>query len=271
MNTYSASTAVSVDFAVNAGVGLRWRVLDDALNVLQEWVVLSTPVATQTLSLTVPAAVNALAAPATRGLRSVELQTTSANGTQVQSVEYMIQGESQLIYGLTSFQTYYQAMMISTEIVGLNIVGWNDAERPAREAAMLDAYERLLRTPIQVRREIRQILWDDALVPVLDIGSPVFLNLRYNPYLSDMTQTDMEKLDPKLVMALRRAQVLEASDLLNPDSLRQARKDGLQSLTVGESSQTWRSSKPVSSAICPAATEVLGAWMGRFRAVIGRG
>lgn len=275
MQSYVPSTAVSVSFALGeAGVALqlRWRVLDEAQTVLQDWQAISVASPAPTaVSLVVTAGFNVLTAPAVRGMRSVELEVTTDSGTQVLTEEYLIQASTTLVVYTNSFLTYNQAVLLSSEFVGSPIAGWHESEKEQRESALISAFEQLLRVPVKTRADVKYQMNGSYDLPGLASGSPVTLASRFAKALGDLDASDLPNLEPKMLVALRRAQLLEASSLLSSDPVREARANGLLSMTVGESSQFFRSVKPIDMPICPAAAAVLSPWIGRFRTLIGRG
>mgnify|MGYP001581454359 CR=1 FL=1 len=275
MQSFVPSAPVSIDFLLPEGseaLQLRWRVLDEAQVVLQTWeaITVADPAPTS-VTVVVTAGLNTLTVPATRGLRSVELELTTASGTQVLSEEYLLQAGSALVPYTNTFLTYHQAVLLSGEFTGLKIADWLTSERSERESALIEAFERLLRVPVKGRADVRFQMDGENDLPVLASGSPVKLTSRYATLLADIDPADLPELDPRMLVALRRAQLLEAADLLSTDPIGEARANGILSMTVGESSQTFRSfGKPFDSAICPAALAVLSPWIGRFRTIIGR-
>jgi hypothetical protein len=274
MQSYVPSTAVSVSFPLNEGeaLQLRWRVLDEAQAVLQDWQAISVASpAPVSLTLTVTAGLNVLTPPAVRGMRSVELEVTTDSGTQVLTEEYLLQAATTLVVYTNTFLTYNQAVLLSRDFVLTQTAGWNESEKPERESALISAFERILRMPVKSRADVKYQMDGSYDLPVLASGSPVTLNSRFAKALGDLDPTDLPRLEPKMLVALGRAQLLEASSLLSTDPVREARSNGLLSMTVGESSQFFRSVKPIDLPICPAAAEVLSPWIGRFRTIIGRG
>ena len=101
------------------------------------------------------------------------------------------------------------------------MTGWmRESRREERERALIEAYLAILQMPLFIRSAGRSLA--------------AFLE-----------EFGMAELDEKLLTALRRAQVLEASEILNADPTTLARRNGLISMTVGESSQFYGTSKPL--------------------------
>lgn len=256
--------AVAFDLAL-APLALRWRVLDEAEAQLQGWTVVTPLPGVGAFALTIPAALTALAAPALRGIRTVELEITTAFGSSIESVCLFLQGSTALAFGINTFQTHAQAMLLAQDYVVEQMPGWGASPRPSRERAMIEAFRRILLLPIGIHFNLEQsMLTADASYLV-----------RSGPYmLRNLTPAQMRTLYEPLLAALCESQLMEAEDILSHDSIAAAQRAGLSSLTVGESSQTFRGntvgvSQPLQLAVCARAIAPLQRWL-RYGARIGR-
>lgn len=250
---------------------LRWRVLDEAETVLQDWTVISTLPTTSDVVVTVPGSMTTLgptinamgreeATTATRGIRTVELEITSAEGVTFLSEVVMIQGSTALQFGINSFLTYPQALLISEDMIAEHVAGWSAANRETREKALIESYRRILRLPIGMHFDDQQsMLQIDT--QFLQMYGPIML--RY------MNPLQMSNIYKPMMAALRLAQVQEATDILNGDPVAAARQSGILSQTVGESSQFFRPAKPLELPVGQRAMNTLQRWV-RFNAKIGR-
>lgn len=266
MRNYKPGTDVPLTFDLvgEAPTSLQWRVLDENEIVLQDWLSAALP-AGATLTLVIPAALTTLTPPALRGLRVVELSVGTAAGTYAMSDSAMLQGTTALESGLNTFQSYFQALFAIEGQPADCMSGWSMGDRNEREKALVEAHRRILQLPIALEfGDSQSYLSPDTWVS----------GRRSTRLLRDLAASDVLQLYPPLLAALRAAQVAEANDLMDPDSPRAVGNSGLTSLTVGDSSQTWRqaatgSSKPMDFAVCPRAMAPLRRWL-RFGAVIGR-
>lgn len=240
---------------------LQSRVLDEDDTVLQDWVAVTMPDPSVTnVEVTVLGALNILTPPATRGARIVELQLTDGAGTLTLSETYMLGGSTALSFGVNTFLTYAAATVMSADFVPMSLAGWNAAERKDQEAALSEAYERIMRLPLGVHYDAEQsVLYNDA--QFVGLFGPIML--RY------LTPGQMAQLYPVFLTDLKRAQLAEADEILQGDPVRKARQSGLISNTVGESSQFFRTAKPLELPVSPRALEHLQRWV-RFGAKIGR-
>lgn len=269
MQNYAPGLPVVVSFALLDSAGavltptaLRSRIVDEAETALQGWANVALPGApTDPVQITVLGALNILTPPALRGLRTVELEVTTAAGTVILSQSFLIQGSTGLAFGVNTFQTYTQAMLLATELSPNQIPAWTaTTDRNLREAALSDAYERVLRMPIE-------ILFDDTQA-MLTVDTE-FSNAFGNTHLRHLTPAQMQTLYKPMLAGLRKAQLVEADEILSDDPAKRARKDGVISMTTGESSQFFRNSRPLEMPICPRAMAYITRWI-RIGAAIAR-
>ena len=87
--------------------------------------------------------------------------------------------------------------------------------------------------------------------------------------LRDLRPEQLIALQPNLLAALKKAQLLEADDILSDDPAAKARKSGITSLTVGESTTIFRQNGSLSLPVGDRAVAQLQRWF-RFSARIGR-
>jgi hypothetical protein len=268
MQTFKPDTDVPVTFQLVDESGaslaptlLRWRVLDSNDSVLLNWAVVTLTGSPPSVSVTVPAINTALVVGELRGLRLVQLEVTSPIGVVVLEQAFLIQGETSLVFGSNTFQTYAKALLLSTEFVSGQLPGWEAASRAERESALTQAYSRLMLAPIWTRSDADN---DDQsrLTPDLVIS-------QYGGLLRHATLETLQNLQPRLIAALRNAQIVEANETLANDPIAAARAAGLISMTVGESSQFFSSSKTLDLPICDRAMAYLQPWI-RIRAGLGR-
>lgn len=242
-------------------IALRWRVIDESETVLLDWAQAPVMLSTGIVILEVPGAVNTLLPPATRGIRNIELEATLADGSVLlRSQIVMLAAQTQLQVGVNSFGTYLQALMHAQDFTADTLVGWGSVEsRQEREAALIEAHQAMRRMPIVV--DNRTKLWA-AGMDVTDIGGqPVSSRLFSIGVFPDDTrmlpgqrQLWVSFLKPgeyqsyvaeQQKQILMKAQLLEASAILEADQTLAMRRKGIMSTSVGESSQFFRTSKPL--------------------------
>lgn len=231
--------------------GLQWRIVDEFDTVLSDWATLAVPQAPETeVTLSILSAINILTPPATKGARTVELSVATDKGTRILSETILLVANSTLHVGANSFQTYAMS-----QVNGLNVEGRAEAER-----VLIDAYESITKLPL-------------AISPLASDGKSIAQFRRGSTtMLSSIAFEDYALLVPDAMKAaLRHAQVLEANELLSADPVVLARRNGLVSMTVGESSQFFGASKALSTPVLSArAMEILSPWLVRRDVILTR-
>lgn len=244
MNTYPAGLSVAVSMALvdlnGAPVeptALSYRVEDDAGGELLPDTVLPFEVGTGQVTLTVPASINALPPGHVDGLRSVILSVVTPGGVFEINESYLLRGRVRLIALSNSFQAYESAVLMASRIPGM--MAWNTAKENDRVIALLEAFTRLTRFTYQIPRYDAWLNEQDYLLPATEeIISP----LRWE----SLTQGEWNSsVFNRFRLAICRAQVLEADDILGFDPITEKRRLGLVSETIGESSSFFRSAKPL--------------------------
>lgn len=239
-----------------APTSLSFRVLDAAELVLQPFQAISvvTGVLDGHAVIPLPATLMTLVAPAVTGLRTIELQVVTADGTFDLSESFLLQGVTGLAFGVNSFMTYGQSQLLSREFAEIQMPGWNASSRSSREAALIESYDRILMLPIVLE-------YDDDQSRMTDWSGAVTLR--------SLTPAQLGGLGNRMTNALRKAQLVEADEILNGDPVTLARRNGLLSMTVGESSQFFRSAKALEMPVSTRAAKYLERWL-RFSARLVR-
>lgn len=228
--THAPGSPATVSFGLTDAAGetieptaLRWRVLDENEVVLQDWTVITPPVpAEPSIALTIIGALNILTAPATRGVRTVELEITTAMGQWTLSESLVLQGGTSLVLGYSTYITYPQALMLVPDFTDQTMGGWlRFTDRVVREQALSEAFHAL------------------RALPIVTDGTQ-----RTKEWLSQVEQGEfLLNTTAQQRAALARAQLIEASAILEADPVTLGRRNGMVSMTVGESSQYYGQTK----------------------------
>lgn len=266
MQNYKPGTEVPLIFSlldesggVLAPLSMRFRILNEADIVMQDWLTLALPT-TSEVNITISAAFTTLLPPATRALRTVELEVTTGLGTLALSESVLIQGITALAFGINTFQTYSQALLMAEDSVPSQIPGWCNYAREEREKALIEAFSRIMLLPIENHFSDEQSMLQFDTTFVRNFGPNL---LRY------LSPVQLAALYPPLLAALKKAQLIEADDILNDDPIAKARKSGITSMTVGDSSNFFKAVNPLNLPICERALVHLQRWV-RFTARISR-
>lgn len=202
---------------------LRWRVGDETGVLVQDWRDEPVVAYAELVELQLDAAHTTLAPAALRGARTVELEITLADGTAlVHRQVLLLTARDQLQVGVNTFATYAQALICTQDFTSATLTGWSATEnRQQQEAALVEAFQAMRGMPLVVAGRDR--LW------LSDLSTDEYLS-----YVTDEQKADLMK-----------AQLLEASAILEVDPALIARRKGIMSSTVGEASQFFRTSKPL--------------------------
>lgn len=172
--------------------------------------------------ITILATFNDAAVGAAAG-RTVELKIKSAAGTFVQSETYALRPYQRLIPPLNSFLTDAAAQVMLADIPGLDALA--GAEATIRQAALIEAHTRITKIPVQAAPY-------EMLCPV-----PVYDRHTW----PDVSAETFRAFNGPFKKALMRAQLHEANQMLTGDPMREKRRAGILSETIGESSVTFQS------------------------------
>lgn len=258
MQNYAPGSPVILSFALRGEddtvltpTALRWRVLDEDDTVLQDWTPVSVPENYQeTLELTVLGALNILTPPNLRGMRVGELEITTAEGAVMVTAQALLQSTTALSMGVNTFSTYSQACLASQDFTESTLAGWVRSEqRDERERALIEAHRAILQLPLQVSTTDLEV--DDLQASqYFTIGASHWRSGGRTVALRNIRPEDYTLRVP-LVMrkALAAAQLVEASQILDADPAMLARRNGIVSMTVGESSQFFGQGKPLDTPV----------------------
>ncbi len=186
------------------------------------------------IEITVPAASNALSQGVTA--RTVELTITTAQGTVIRYESYLIEARAVFTVPTSSFQTYIQAAVTADTMP--NLYEWERAADPERQRALMEAFFRLTRIGYRIRK--RDDLEQNVVSDYLTIDEMI-------PPLAwqDMTINRWNVLPQRFRTAIRRAQIIEANEILRGVRPDDKRRMGILSESIGESSMMFRVGKPL--------------------------
>lgn len=173
----------------------------------------------------VTAEANTLAAGAVRGFRMIQAEVTKDGATYLLTSEYVIESTNALETGTNSFQTYGQAIVNAASMA--NVEAFNEADRRNKVVALSTAYQQISRLTFSITKPTANGGYERLRLTGL-------LNLKAEDYLD---------LPKQFVDSLRLAQVAEANELLDTNSIAYKRQQGLLSESIGESTMFFRPEK----------------------------
>lgn len=268
MQSYKSGSGITLTFSLvsDSGVALTpaslsWRLLDEVGAELEAWSADFAPTTPTTAQVVIPSSLTSIVG--TRAVRIVELEATGPDGSvEVLTKTFLIQGRgvSTLVFGVNTFQTYGQAYLLSSEFIDSQVTNWTTATRESQEQALMQAFQNILQLPIKTGAAQG---WDKSYLQNDGVIASSFGSLKH------MTPAQMMNLPLLLSTALKKAQLVEAVDVLTVDPMAEIREAGVLSVKVGESSQFFRAVKPIEFPVCKAALACLQPWL-RITAKVGR-
>jgi hypothetical protein len=197
------------------------------------------------VTVTVPQSVNGLATGNRQEIRQVELVMTTAAGNHVQRELYLLQVADILEIGKNTFCTFARAELVATNLADL--APYQSAAKQDKFAALMGARDALCRLTYRFVRNTQSQLVVDH--PALSWAAD---------NLDLYTAAQIAAFPPEFMVALEKAQVLQANFLLGGNPGEHERNDGVLSKTIGESSQMFRAGMaPIEQPVCKRAMRAL--------------
>lgn len=253
-------TAITIDLVDDDGNqyianSAQYRVLDESEVEIVPPGAATLQDAGASVLVSVPALSNTLAPGVFRGLRRIELMVNTGEGTVLQSESYMIVANEQLIVGVNSYQAYSEAQLNSMDIP--NLAAWGDATQKERIAALVESHTRLGRLQYSI----------SSLADAQDRLTPAAVTNISN--MAELTAAELSALPGSFMLALKKAQIIEADTALGGDPIDEQRRGGLMSTSIGEVSQMYRPGAPLVLAVSARALRYLTGYV-KFGMKIGR-
>lgn len=178
--------------------------------------------ATQT-EVVIPGIHNTLAAGEHRAVRILSVTLALAGGNVERRFSYAVETETRLAVMQNSFMTYESAQVLASDFV--NPIGWLISDENTRKTALVQAYQRLTQIPMKFH-------------PLDVLGEPIrsVESVILRDEWVELSYDDFAAWPAHFKLALRRAQFIEANQLLAGDPLGEKRRAGILSETIGESS-----------------------------------
>lgn len=212
MDKYSIESPISIDLPLNGVAditGITWsvdRVSPDTATVVVD----------QVVGPTETVATFNLAPGDLSGIRSVfRLNYTlhTAGGDTSFYLNFIGESEDPLVVGENSYQDYFSALLIAEDVALVD--AFKGASKSDQVSALINAYH-----------VINTMTFIDKYAEYYDLGI--------------LTEAELLAMEAAFLRALKIAQVVEASEMLDRNSLHYKRLDGLMSETIGESSMMFR-------------------------------
>lgn len=228
----------------------------------------SEPVEEETISeVTIQTSeeVNTLKEETSRDIRIICLKAKTKTGA-VFSLEYAygLTIADPLTVGVNSFMTYRQAQKMAMDMPKLN--NWESMSQSQRISALLEAKQRICRLAFDFGQVQLDMTKQDYVVQAAGKPRCVQVGEIFGVYggsvkLEDLSVEDFEALPTKFRTALMQAQLAEANDVLEVDSIAERRRQGLILETIGEVKQMFSSIIPAQMAVSSKAMSYLSRYL----------
>ena len=280
LEVYLSGTEVvlTIDLADSAGNPLSVNAVDyrvvnqDGLDVVARQALSGFIAGDTSVTITVPANLNAVATGNTREIRTVNLYCDQDAGTVLLTKSYAVEVTDPLTVGVNSFQSFPQAQLTALDIP--NIDAFSNASDQMKIQALIEAREHLVQLNFNLLNSNANFGQDQlAYVPEGEFQSSYVARnslFIFNGDLDVLNPTQYAELPDRFKRALRQAQVVEANAILGGEQMDAMRTAGIIEDAVGESRQKFRDrGVALRLPVCRRALGYLGAYVS-FSKRIGR-
>ena len=208
--------------------------------VIQDFGSVAFDGASGSVTIVVARELNVLADDEKRAARVLRVVLDTQNGSLTKTFMYAIESEQRLVIMDNSFMTLGTAEFIALDMPGASdVTGWNAATSDQKLAALTAAYRRLTSIPMKFRvidPETTIDAWSKLVLP--DLADTVRIS---REGWTEITKDYFDETFPdRFKAALKRAQLIEANDLLLGDTVGDKLRANIISETIGERSYTLR-------------------------------
>lgn len=266
MKTYDAgeSFALKMDITqVDVPTSATYRVVDHAGVVL----VPDTPIEVygddEHLEIVISSDLTEVAPGQRRKLLRVMLTVVGQDEELFKfSESVLIQALNKLLIPAESFQTVNEASMIAMDV--FNLPNWEGSDRELRRKALIEAAHRIKRMRFDLTKDVSGQDYIDHPSWLLTDNEGDYAGF------DGMSESDFNALPTTFLHDLKVAQVVEADAVLGLETPESKRASGVLSDTVGETSQMFRSGRPIDLPVSKRTLRYLSRWL-LNRWSIGRG
>lgn len=249
MTTYGAGEAFTLNIDISratAPIAATYRIVDQAgSDVVPEAPLVVSEEAT-TVSVAISSDITTLEPGVRNRLIKVIVEVSSNSGDKLRFVEtVVIRDHTIMNVPAESFVTLDEATLLAMDIHQLD--NWEMfSAGEDRMKALMEAAHRIR----QLRFKLKSDTFEFPDFPVDEIFDP-----------SKLTLEEFESLPQEFLDDLKLAQVVEADAALSLDSPEHKRASGILSDTVGETSQMFRTGRPLDLVVSKRALRYLARWL----------
>lgn len=180
-------------------------------------------------SIMIPEIFNELQPEELQSARILRVELITDRGSIYQSLSYVIETEQRLVIMNNTFQTYEAALIEANNQP--NLLGWIAASEDQQKAALIEAFNRITSIPMRFKR---------LDIDNKPIGKDYIILTRM---WREITREEFAEFPTHFKRVLRRAQLIEANELLQGDNIAHKRRAGIITEKIGESWLTLRADK----------------------------
>ncbi|SOC90002.1 hypothetical protein SAMN05216358_0018 [Rhizobium sp. AN5] len=186
--------------------------------------------------IAIPKEFNRLVDGEIRAARILRVKIETEQGTIPRSFSYAIESEQRLVQMINTFQTLEAAEFAALDTP--NTSGWSVASEPQKLAALTEAYRRLTLIPMKFPTFAPGSRFDNwnTIASRELVEETVIERDMWHEITVDM----FADFPAPFKKALRRAQFIEANEILQGDAVSKKHRAGIVTETIGESSVTLR-------------------------------
>lgn len=184
-----------------------YRIVDDQGVTILDWTRLDgLPEGAESTTISVPASANQLPVGVLTAAREIEVMVTATDGTEyIVAKTYVVRSmQSDLVIGENTLLNIAGSDLFAVDTPGVS--DWLQGDREQKQACLKEAFRRLVALPF------------------------VFDGIRRN--VGNMTKAEILAIDQKILMAMKRAQIVEAANILDGEP--ESREDGVLQETIGQ-------------------------------------
>lgn len=192
--------------------------------------------------IAIPKEFNRLAEGEIRAARILRVKLETEQGTIARSFSYAIESEQRLVMMVNTFQTLEAAEFAALDTP--NTSGWTVATESQKLAALTEAFRRVTMIPMRysIYREGAGLMshgWrsDWNSIAPRELVEEVIIE---RDVWHEVTPEQFTDFPIAFKKALRRAQFIEANEILQGDTVSKKHRQGIVTETIGESSMTLR-------------------------------
>lgn len=252
--------------AAIAATGVTWKLFDELGDELSTG---AGTIASGAAEFTIPQGNLTLNPSVTSAGRELVVYAATATAGTFEIRNYFILlSPAPLVRMVNSFVTYLEALNLRRSFAS-TMNGWDAAlDDTKRSAALAHAFSTISRMRFNIPFTDGQSVAQNYAA--YGTGEDVPFGYTRRVRLINLTEAQFDELPEQFKYAVRRAQMVEADNLLGGNKIEAKRRDGIISETIGESSMFFSSKPYLHTPVCKEAYRLLQPYI-EYEFKVGRG